>query len=526
MQYIFDAFTLDLDRGELTFGEDVVAVEPRAFSVLSYLVANSDRLISKDELIEKVWDGLIVSDAAISTVIKTARRAVNDDGATQKYIKTVHGRGFRFEGGAVATRRAVTSVTAESLVQQPRQATDPANRLDDKPSIAILPFEPIGISDGFAAISDAIPAELITSLSRLRWLKVVARGSSFRFRSGPVDLDIVRESLRANYCLSGTVEMFGPNLAVSVELSDTRSREAVWAERLSGKVDDVQSMRESLTGMVTSALELHIPQHEAALARVRGSENLSAWSYYHLALQHMYRFNRTDNALAGELLKQSTDLDPNFARAFAARSFVSFQSAFLRYGSERASDISAAQHFAEKSLELDPLDPFGSFNFGRSLWLRSDPAGGQSWLERSVQLSPNFAQASYALGWADAMLGNGDSAKENLSRAISLSPLDPFLYAMQSALGLALIQTGEREDAARWAVQGARKPGAHYLIYMIAAALTQIAGQTDAAAHWAKQALSRRPDASCSQFFAAFPFSNETFREDLRQSLSQCGFSD
>ena len=104
MQYIFDAFTLDLDRGELTFGEDVVAVEPRAFSVLSYLVANSDRLISKDELIEKVWDGLIVSDAAISTVIKTARRAVNDDGATQKYIKTVHGRGFRSEEGPAPGR--------------------------------------------------------------------------------------------------------------------------------------------------------------------------------------------------------------------------------------------------------------------------------------------------------------------------------------------------------------------------------------------------------------------------------------
>jgi TolB-like protein len=526
MRYVFDAFTLDLDRGELTFGENVIAVEPRAFSVLSYLVADSDRLISRDELIEKVWDGLIVSDAAISTVIKTARRAVNDDGTTQRYIKTVHGRGFRFEGGSVANRKISVPVSVGSPERQPQQPNDLAAGPDDKPSIAILPFERIGTSDEFAAISDAIPAELITSLSRLRWLKVVARGSSFRFRNGPADLDAVRESLKARYCLSGTVEMFGPNLAVSVELSDTRTGEAVWAERLSGKVDDVQAMREGLTGMVTSALELHIPQHEAALARVRGSENLTAWSYYHLALQHMYRFNRADNAQAGELLLRSTELDPNFARAFAARSFVSFQSAFLRYGSDRARDISDAQKFAEKSLELDPLDPFGSFNFGRSLWLRSDPAGGQSWLERSVQLSPNFAQASYALGWADAMLGNGEAARDNLGRAISLSPLDPFLYAMQSSLGLAFLQIGEREDAARWAVQGARKPGAHYLIHMIAAALSQLAGQKDVAAYWTKQALLRRPDACAGQFFAAFPFSGEKMREDLRRSLLLCGFKE
>jgi Tfp pilus assembly protein PilF len=295
---------------------------------------------------------------------------------------------------------------------------------------------------------------------------------------------------------------------------------------MSGKIDDVQSMRESLTGMVASALELHIPQHEAALARMRVSENLTAWSYYHLALQHMYRFNRTDNAAAGELLVRSTELDPNFARAFAARSFVSFQSAFLRYGSDRARDVSDAQQLAERSLELDPLDPFGNFNYGRSLWLRSDPAGGQSWLERSVQLSPNFAQASYALGWADAMLGNGDAARESLSRAISLSPLDPFLYAMQSALGLALVQTGDRADAAHWAVQGARKPGAHYLICMIAAALSQIAGEKDAATYWASQTRRRRPDANTKQFFAAFPFSNDKFREELRQSLALCGFEE
>ena len=499
-------------------------LERRAFAALSYLVENSDRLISKDELVEKIWDGRIVTDAAISTVIKTVRKALGDDGSNQKYIRTVHGRGFRFVGKVeYRTLKAATVEAVSSPVENVADETG-QNHAAERPSIAVLPFKLIGSSDGYGAIADAVPSELISTLSRLRWLKVIARGTTFRFREIELDLETIRNSIGAAYLLSGDVELFGSSLAITVELSDTRTEHVVWSERLSGKIDDVHQIRDDVVRLVTSALELHIPQNEAALARLRTPESLDAWSCFHLGLQHMYRFNSADNVAAGTYFRRAVELDPHFARAYAARSFTSFQAAFLRYGSDRTANIEDARRFAEKSVELDPMDPFGNFNYGRAHWLRGDPAAGQAWLERSMSLSPSFAQGFYAPGWADVMGGQGAPALANLNTAVSLSPLDPFLYAMQSATGLAYLHIEDLEKAAYWADQGARKPGAHYLIAAIAASIHDMAGNDDAAAYWSNQAFARRPDASIDKFFAAFPFVSEPVRTSFRKSLTKLAF--
>jgi TolB-like protein len=296
-----------------------------------------------------------------------------------------------------------------------------------RPSIAVLPFRLIGSTEAYGAIADAVPAELISSLSRLRWLRVVARGSTFRFRDATPDLDAIREKLGAGYCLSGDVEVFGSGLAISVELSDTREGRVVWGERLSGKVDDVHQMRSDIVNLVTSSMELHISLNEAERVRLRSPESLDAWSVYHVGLRHMYRFNRNDNTIAAQLLTRATELDPGFARAYAARSFTQFQIAFLRYETDTTAAIENARRFAEKCVELDPFDPFGNFTYGRSHWLRGDPEAGQAWLERAVSLSPSFAQGIYAPGWADMMAGRGREAVRQYDTAIGLSPLDPFL---------------------------------------------------------------------------------------------------
>lgn len=527
MRYSFDAFTLDLGCGELRKGDIGVSVEPRAFALLSYLVEHRDRLITKDELVETLWDGRVVSDAAVSTVVKSARRAIDDDGTAQKYIRTLHGRRFRFVGEAKTIAGSSYEPSAEVRESTPEPATGTdAGSTGQKPTLAILPFKQIGSSEPYAAIADAVPGELISSLSRLRWLKVIARGSSFRFRDADVDAAAIHASLGANYCLSGDVEVFGRNLAITVELSDTRNDRVVWGERLSGKLDDVHQMRTDIVSLVTSALELHIPLNEAELARLRMPESLDAWSVFHIGLQHMYRFNQTYNEKAASLFERATLLDPNFARAFAARSFTSFQAAFLRYNHDRSTHIENARRFAERSVELDPIDPFGNFNYGRAHWLRGDPAAGQAWLERAISLSPSFAQGIYAHSWASVMGGDGETGLLQVERAIALSPLDPFLYAMQSITGLAYLHVGNLEQAAYWTEQGARKPGAHYLISAISAAVHKIAGHDEKAKYWARNCLTRRPDASIGKFFAAFPFENSTIRESLSDALGQLGFQD
>lgn len=520
MRYRIDPFILDVDRGLLLESERDIAIEPRAFALLALLVMNNDRMVTKDEIVEKVWHGRIVSDAAIATVIKTTRKVLGDDGVAQKYIRTVRGRGVRFVG-------TVASILP-AMVQDSKDPTMPvkAPTISSRPSIAILPFRMVGYSESFGAIADAIPAELISCLSRLRWLTVVSRGSTFRFRQDDPDLTVIHDALGVNYCLTGMVEIFGAVIAVSVELSDTRSQTVIWSERFSGTVSDVNQTRNDIVTHVISALELHVPLHEAERARLRPPENLDAWSIYHLGLQHMYRFNRADNLIAAGHFERATMLESGFARAYAARSFTSFQSAFLKYSSNPAAEAGNARRFAEISIELDPVDPFCNFTLGRAHWLRGDPEAGMPWIDRSVELSPNFAQGFYAHGWADVMAGRSADALKQLETAVTLSPLDPFLYAMQAARGLAYLQLEDNDNAVLWAEKGARAPGAHFLIGAIAAMICKIAGDERKAAYWAKKIKERRPDASLKMFFDAFPFEDLEMRHLMKSALVSVGLRD
>jgi TolB-like protein len=226
----------------------------------------------------------------------------------------------------------------------------------------VLPFRLIGPAGAYPAIADALPHELITELSRLRWLFVTARGSSFRLRGSDVDICEIGRLLDVRYCLSGTAEIVNASLIVTVELVDTRDGRLIWAEHFAGSIDDVHRIREDIRSRIVAALEIQIPLHEAALARLTVSDNLDAWSSYHLGLQHMYRFNRKDNAAATALFQKAIARDPNFARAHAGLSFVHFQTAFMRYSDDLDTEIAQARRFAVRGLELDPMDPFVNFS--------------------------------------------------------------------------------------------------------------------------------------------------------------------
>src|SRR4029450_7446799 len=166
---------------------------------------------------------------------------------------------------------------------------------------------------------------------------------SFRLRAEAAELGEIGRVLGVRYCLTGSVEVAGKRLAGVVELVGTSDGGVVWADRFSGRVDDVHAIREEIRSQVLVALEIRIPLHEASLARLAPVENLDAWSAYHLGLQHLYRFNRVDNAAAANLFEQAVAMDPTFARAHAGLSFVQFQTAFMHYTDDLAGAIGRAR---------------------------------------------------------------------------------------------------------------------------------------------------------------------------------------
>lgn len=518
MIYRFDGFELDRGTMELRGAGALVAIEPQVFALLLLLVENRERMVSRDEIIEKVWDGRVVSDSALDSRIKSARRAIGDDGRAQRCIRTIHGRGFRFVA-EVQEGETRVAVVVEPVAPPPIMPVEPTVR----PSIAVLPFRLLAANEAHTAIADALPDELIGELARLRWLFVIARGSSFRFRAPDPDLAAIGRMLGVRYCLTGTAEVAGARLVVGVELVDARDGGVVWADRFESSVADVHATRAAIVARVVAALELRIPLHEAKQAALVAPENLDAWSAYHLGLQHMFRFHRADNAAAGALFARAVAVEPGFARAHAGLSFVHFQNAFLRYTPDSAAAMRDARRAAERSVELDPLDPFANLTMGRSLWLEGDLDGSQGWLERATTISPSYAQAIYARAWTHALSGRGTDGKHDAAAAMALSPLDPLHYAMMATRALGHIVCGEDAEAARWAERAARAPGAHVLIAAIALAAHQLNGDPARAAAWAANVRERSGALRQADFFRSFPFADPGARERLAAAFAAYG---
>jgi DNA-binding winged helix-turn-helix (wHTH) protein len=507
----FGDFTLDTDRAELRGPGGPVPIEPKPLALLTLLAENSDRVLSRDDMIESVWGGRIVSDAAVSTVLKQVRKALGDGGRAQEFIRTIHGRGHRF----VADVR-IAAAAADVKTDVPRS--------DGRPTLAVLPFIWTGASGRWEKLPDAIAAEVIASLSRLRWLKVIARESTFRFRNPSVDVEAVRNVLGAGYALSGVVESFDARLAVSLELFETDGGSVIWADRLSGPLVDVHALRQTIVDAVLAALEISVPRVEAERARLRPSESLDAWSAFHLGLAHVYRFNRADNAAAAGLFARATDLDPAFSAAWAARSFASFQDAFMGFVPDRESAVREARAAAERSVELDPLEPTANFAMGRLPILTGVIGTDTGWLDRAVELSPSFAKGHYSRAMIDMLAERPAAARDGIERAVLLSPLDPLMGPMLSVRALTNLMDGHLDEARGEALKSVRAAPTHMINVMTAAAICSLCGDSVQAAQLAARVRDRRPDANVGLYLVALPIATGSTREKLVTALLGLGF--
>ena len=187
MIYAFGSIELDMAKVELRDNGEPRSIEPQVFALIAYLAEHRDRMVSRDELFEKLWEGRVVSDSALASRIKSARQALGDDGRTQAIIKTVHGQGLRFIADVRVQHAPVVAISPAVSEGVERSAPGVAPDATSRPSIAVLPFRSTGATGDWATVADGLPHDLITELARLRWLFVVARGSSFRLRSEDPD---------------------------------------------------------------------------------------------------------------------------------------------------------------------------------------------------------------------------------------------------------------------------------------------------------------------------------------------------
>jgi TolB-like protein len=341
--------------------------------------------------------------------------------------------------------------------------------MDRRPTIAVRPFQLIGADPVRQAIAEAIPSEIIATLSRLGWINVIARGSSFRFGADAADDADMASQLRATYLVSGGVEFMGKALALYVQLTDTRTQHVVWSDRRTGPFDDVYQMRAALTRDLSNALELGISHHEAERLALVSSEDLDAWGHYHLGIRHMYRYNAADNQIAAQHFQRAVDIDPDFSRAHGGLSYTEFQNAFQYFGTDTQHHINMTQRHAERAVNRGEADPFCNLIYGRARWLADDAEGGLVWIDRALRLNPNYALGYYNNANLNTVLCNDAAAEEASEKALFLSPMDPQLQSMYGTRALAALIAGKLDAARRYSGHALNAPRPHLYVYIIAA---------------------------------------------------------
>ncbi len=261
MQFHFDSHVLDTDTRELRRGRESIAVEPQVLDLLVYLVENRDRVVSKDDLIASVWGGRIVSDAALTSRIYAARKAIGDTGRDQKLIRTISRKGLRFIGTLNTRADDDAKISAVPLAPEMKPDLRRAARAPDRPVIAVLPFTNMSDDPEQEYFSDGISEDLITALSKLRWFFVIARNSSFIYKGKAVHMKQVGEELGAGYVVEGSVRKNGDRVRITVQLNDVNNGSHVWAERYDRDAADVFAVQDEITEAIVAAIE---PQLYAA----------------------------------------------------------------------------------------------------------------------------------------------------------------------------------------------------------------------------------------------------------------------
>lgn len=483
-------------------------VEPLVFNLLLYLAQRRERVVLRQELLEALWPGKVVSESALSSCVKAARQAIGDSGDAQSCIATVHGRGYRFVASVEEIVRTDGSApAAETALVQLAGATDPtppdASRAR-RASIAVMPFADLASADARpGGTAGALAHDVITRLAQLRSLFVIAQGTVFALNARQVDPREAGRLLKVDYVVSGTVRRHGPQITVTAELADTASGRVVWSEMFEGRHDDTLDVLDQIGNKIVACIAGEIETLERNRALLKAPNSLDAWEAHHRGLWHMYRFSREDNEQAQRFFTRAVQLDPTFARAWAGLSFTHFQSAFQDWA-PRAAETERAFRTAAQSLSMDERSPAAHWAMGRALWLSGRHAPAVGALERAIELGPSFAQAHYTLAFVQAQAGDPQAAIAAADHSRRLSPYDPLLFGMLGARAIALVRLQRFEEAAHWAMQAAAQPNAHVHIRSMAAFTLALAGSLAEARRYAAAVRQDVPDYDAARFHATF----------------------
>lgn len=530
MHYLFEDCVLDTDRRELRRGTALVGIEPQVFDLLVHLIRYRDRVVSKDDLLASVWLGRIVSESALFNRINAARSAIGDTGDQQRLIKTLPRKGIRFVGEVREDETSATAATHPAPATHRSRTEDTSGRdpylpLPDRPSIAVLPFANMSSDPDQEYFVDGISEDLITGLSHIRWLFVIARNSTFVYKHRAVDIKQVSRELGVRYVLEGSVRRTGNMLRISAQLIDAMTGGHHWAERYDRELGDIFAVQDEITRSVTAAIEPCMLAAEGVRALSRSSVDLGAWELVAQAQTHLWRLMRTEYEAALEPLERAAEAYPDYAPAQSLLGFCLVFAAHMGWIDRDQGLLPGRQH-ALQAIALDDRDSWGHIALGYCAMMERRTEESIAAFRQAVKLNPNSAAAHAHLSRGLAFAGQDREAIEHGEDAIRLSPLDPDMALFLGGLALANYAAGRYAEAAQYATDAARlRPGFQGVQRMRCASLAQ-AGQVDEARSLLVTVRHQQPQLSLDWIRANVPYQTPQLLERYVEGMRKAGLNE
>lgn len=502
MQLTFGEYQLDTDLFELRRDGKPCPLEPQVFNLLTYLAQHRDRVVSRQELLDQLWAGKVVTESTLSSRIKAARKAVGDDGKSQRCIATLNRRGYRFVANAEEQIRDETQNDQKITVQIARESAP----RHDRPSLAVLPFAHSSSSEAIAWTAEILSEDISIQLARIRGFLVISRNSTAYYRGREFTIHQVGRELGTDYVVEGSVWEADNRLRVSAQLLETASERVIWTHRTEIPVDKLGDFQDEVVGEIVSRIEPELNRAELTSLRQRRPVDLGAWALYRQAhaLLALKGWSEESFDEAAELLRQAITRDPELAFAHAYLALILAIGHLI--GLVRAQvQRQEAMNAAETAIRLDSQDTDVLGYAGCALADLGELQRGIGMMQRAVELDPSNAQAHAALGAALLRTGHIEGIEE-MRLGIRISPRDTRLAAWGALLARGLLSLGKVEEAIETASHACRCDDKIFLPRLVLAVAQNTAGDTESARVALEDARRIRPRLSIEDLaFLASP---------------------
>lgn len=518
---MFGAFVLQRHERRLLCNDKAVSLGARAFDVLSALVDNAGKLVTKQQLLDAVWPGVAVEENNLQVHVSTLRRLLGNE-----TIATVSGRGYRFTARISSVTPAAAQ--AEGITEPPRPAGVRGQRraqdlMAHRRTVAVLPFANLNGDADQEYFSDGLAEDIITQLTRSPWLLVVSRNSSFTYRGSSLGNAQIGLALGARYLVQGSVRKAGTTLRMTAELVDTITQETLWSDRYDRPLVDLFALQDQISAHVVSTIEPVYLHREERVASEVPQQDMQHWDMLMRARWHFWRSTPDHVLKAQNLLRQALERKPDDSPTLSLMAFTYLAQLWGGWSQDPKAAVGEAYRLAMMSVRNDDRDAYAHFTLGttQSLCGQMDAAIGE--LERALSLYPQFAAAAGELGRLLAFSARPDEAEEFVLQAIDSSPHDPHLSLWVRTRAIAKFTQENYVDALRYAKEAVAKRPDWFFNHLLVAACYAMLNNMPSAQASLNTALTNRPY-NLGAFHLGHPFVKPEHRDKFLYALSLAGW--